>query len=94
VADGIRTVSTLMAAGKLKVHRSCRGLLDELPGYSWDDAKAQRGVDAPIKVDDHSCDSLRYAIATSESTWRRATAGPVPLRRASGDGLDLASVPL
>ncbi len=95
VADGIRLVSSLMSAGKLKVHRSCRGLLDELPGYSWDDKKAQRGVDAPIKVDDHSADAMRYAIATSESTWRRPNAGdPVRLRRAAGDGIDLANVPL
>jgi PBSX family phage terminase large subunit len=73
VADGIRTVSSLMASGRLKVHRSCRGLLDELPSYSWDAAKAQRGVDAPIKVDDHSVDALRYVIKTTESAWLRPT---------------------
>ncbi|MFB6392620.1 PBSX family phage terminase large subunit [Polymorphospora lycopeni] len=92
VADGIRTVSSLMAAGKLKVHRSCKGLLDELPGYSWDDAKAQRGIDAPIKVDDHSCDALRYAVATSESVWRRPNTADQIRHRIRDDGIDFATV--
>lgn len=72
VLDGIRTVSSLLARDKLKIHRSCTNLINEIPGYSWDDEKAQRGEDAPVKVDDHGCDSARYAIATTESLWRPA----------------------
>lgn len=70
VLDGIRTVSSLLTSGRLKVHRSCQHLIDEIPGYSWDDTKALRGMDAPIKVDDHGVDALRYAVATSEYAWR------------------------
>ncbi|HZE37764.1 MAG TPA: PBSX family phage terminase large subunit [Stackebrandtia sp.] len=70
VLDGIRTVSSLFARDRLYVHRSCRNLLNELPGYSWDDDKAAKGEDAPIKVDDHAVDALRYAIHTTESKWR------------------------
>jgi PBSX family phage terminase large subunit len=70
VLNGIRTVSSLFARGKLFVHRSCRNLLNELPGYSWDDDKAAKGEDAPIKVDDHACDAMRYAIHTTEGQWR------------------------
>ena len=81
VLDGIRTVSALMAAGKLKVHRSCKGLLDELPSYSWDEKLAKRGIDAPIKVDDHSADALRYAVRTTEGTWRRPTGYSLDMRR-------------
>lgn len=91
VLDGIRTVSSVMAAGKLKVHRSCKGLLDELPSYSWDSAKAQRGVDAPIKVDDHSVDALRYAVRTTESAWRRPNGVQVPRVVQPADGIDLTS---
>ncbi|WP_282795172.1 PBSX family phage terminase large subunit [Streptomyces sp. CC224B] len=70
VLDGIRTVASLLAADRLRIHRSCTGLIDELPGYSWDDEKAEKGEDAPIKVDDHSCDALRYGVRTTEALWR------------------------
>lgn len=94
VADGIRTVSTLLSAGKLKVHRSCKALIDEFPAYSWDETKAQRGVDAPIKVDDHGLDALRYAVHTTEGTWRRPNAtDPLQWRQSrSGDGIDFNTV--
>ena len=91
VLDGIRTVSALMAAGKLKVHRSCKGLLDELPSYSWDEKLAKRGIDAPIKVDDHSTDALRYIVRTTEGVWRRPNGFQVPRAPLSGD-LDLATM--
>ncbi|MER7047741.1 PBSX family phage terminase large subunit [Streptomyces jumonjinensis] len=70
VLDGIRTIASLFAADKLRIHRSCTGLIDELPGYSWDDEKAEKGEDAPIKLDDHSCDALRYGVRTTEALWR------------------------
>lgn len=70
VLDGIRTVSSLFALDRLFIHRSCRNLLNELPSYSWDDSKAAKGEDAPIKVDDHAVDAMRYAIHTTEAAWR------------------------
>jgi PBSX family phage terminase large subunit len=78
VLDGIRLVSSLLGSNRLKVHRSCTGLLDELPGYAWDDKAAEKGEDAPLKVDDHSVDAARYAIATPEVLWR-------PLLRSAHD---------
>lgn len=70
VIDGIRTVGSLFAANRLFVHESAAGLIEELPGYSWDDDKSEKGEDAPIKVDDHSCDALRYGVRTTEALWR------------------------
>ncbi|MFD5231008.1 PBSX family phage terminase large subunit [Streptomyces qaidamensis] len=70
VADGIRSVAALLAAGRLYVHRSCDGLLGELPGYSWDPKATERGEDAPLKINDHSCDALRYAIHSTSHEWR------------------------
>lgn len=70
VLDGIRTVSSLLAADRLKVHRSCTGLIDELPGYAWDDKAAAKGEDRPVKLNDHSCDGLRYAAHTTQAAWR------------------------
>jgi hypothetical protein len=63
VIDGIRSVSTALGGGLLSVHRSCAGLIDEIPGYAWDPKAAAKGDDKPIKTADHSCDAARYAHA-------------------------------
>ncbi len=69
VLDGIRTVSNLMAADQLRIHRSCDGFLSEVGSYAWDDKKAERGDDAPVKVDDHALDAARYALHTTQAAW-------------------------
>jgi PBSX family phage terminase large subunit len=70
VLDGIRTVSSLLALDALRVHTSCVELAREMPGYSWDDKASERGEDAPLKVDDHGPDMLRYGVHTTRSLWR------------------------
>lgn len=69
VLDGIRVLSSLLAAGKLLVHRSCEGFAAEIGGYSWDDDARLKGEDKPIKADDHHLDGLRYAVKTTRSIW-------------------------
>ncbi len=69
VLDGIRLVSSLLAAGKLLVHPRCKGWISEVSGYSWDEGAQARGDDAPIKADDHSLDGGRYVIKTTRSVW-------------------------
>lgn len=70
VSDGIRSVASALAAGLLYVHESCVGLLDELPGYVWDEKAAELGEDKPVKENDHSCDALRYAVHSTARYWR------------------------
>ncbi|MEU5343015.1 PBSX family phage terminase large subunit [Streptomyces sp. NPDC020766] len=70
VTDGIRSVAALLEAGRLLVHASCAGLLSELPGYSWDPKATERGEDAPLKIDDHSADALRYVVHSTAHEWR------------------------
>jgi PBSX family phage terminase large subunit len=70
VVDGIRSVASMLGAGLLRIHRSCEGLLDELPGYVWDTAAADKGEDKPLKIADHSCDALRYAVHSTAHEWR------------------------
>lgn len=77
VIDGIRMVGSLFTADRLRIHRSCTGLLDELPGYVWDPKKTEIGQDVPIKLDDHYCDALRYGIATVEAQWRALLRRPI-----------------
>ncbi|MGW7413420.1 PBSX family phage terminase large subunit [Streptomyces sp. NPDC054863] len=70
VLDGIRSVSVALASGLLRIHRSCAGLLAELPNYVWDSTAAERGEDKPAKRDDHSLDALRYVIHSTAHEWR------------------------
>ncbi|RLL70307.1 PBSX family phage terminase large subunit [Streptomyces sp. Z26] len=70
VLDGIRSVSVALGSNLLRVHRSCTGLLAELPGYAWDERAAERGEDKPVKTADHSADALRYALHSTAHTWR------------------------
>lgn len=70
VLDGIRLVSSLLARDLLRVHKSCEALIEEFPGYCWDKKAAERGEDRPIKAADHSLDAARYALFTTEWSWR------------------------
>ena len=56
---------------RLKIHRSCKGLLDEIPGYSWSESHAEQGQDVPVKADDHGVDALRYGVATTRALWQQ-----------------------
>lgn len=64
VLDGIRVTSSLIASRRLLVHERCKRLLAELQGYIWDEKALQRGVEQPVKVNDHAADALRYYCKT------------------------------
>ncbi|MBO2461169.1 PBSX family phage terminase large subunit [Actinomadura violacea] len=70
VLDGIRLVSSLLATDRLRVHESCTGWIEEVPGYTWDPDQAEKGIDEPVKTDDHSLDAGRYGLKTTEFLWR------------------------
>lgn len=79
VLPGIRVVSSLLAADRLRIHTSCEALIKEIPGYMWDPKKTAKGEDAPIKLNDHSMDALRYACYSTRHVWRQV----IPLLAAS-----------
>jgi PBSX family phage terminase large subunit len=62
VIDGIRFVSNLMANGSIKIVRCCKNLQHELQSYVWDEKARERGVDKPLKQNDHMLDALRYVL--------------------------------
>lgn len=70
VLPGIRIVSSLLAADRLRIHSSCTELVKEIPGYMWDPKKTEKGEDAPIKINDHAVDALRYAVYSTRHVWR------------------------
>ncbi|WP_440902727.1 PBSX family phage terminase large subunit [Actinosynnema sp.] len=77
VLPGIRTVASLLGRDRLRVHPSCTGLIEEFPGYSWDEQAAARGEDKPIKTDDHGLDGLRYVVHSTEPIWQPALELPI-----------------
>jgi len=70
VLDGIRFTSTLLKAGRLLFHRSCKGIIQEFGVYSWD---IDAPEDAVIKEFDHGMDQMRYFCATIMSRELRGT---------------------
>ena len=71
VRTGIRNTATLLSRRRLRIHRSCEGLLREMTGYVWDSKAQERGVDAPLKANDHGPDALRYAVLGLRRYWLR-----------------------
>lgn len=70
VLYGLRVLAMLFARHLLRISTRCPALLLEIPGYSWSTKATEEGEDAPIKVNDHGIDALRYAVITTERLWR------------------------
>lgn len=64
VLDGIRCTSTEIAEGRLKICAECKNTLREIASYTWDVKAADRGLDKPVKENDHACDAMRYYVYT------------------------------
>lgn len=62
VIDGIRLVSNFINNGTLKVCSHCKPLINEFQSYVWDEKKGKKGIDQPLKENDHCLDALRYAV--------------------------------
>lgn len=73
VSPGLGAVSKAIAAG-MSVAPSCRGLLGEIPGYTWMPSHAGGFQEKPIEINDDACDALRYGIVSldpsmSDNPW-------------------------
>ena len=60
VLPGIKTVGKFVHGKNLVISRNCPTLIEQMQTYSWDPKAADRGIDEPLKKDDHACDALRY----------------------------------
>ena len=60
VIDGIRDVASYLSSGKLKISTECKNTLKEIHTYSWDETAQAKGIDRPIKSNDHCMDAMRY----------------------------------
>lgn len=64
VLIGIRRTASALQQNKLKINRSCKKAIGEFGGYIWDSKAQERGVEKPVKENDHAMDSIRYFVNT------------------------------
>lgn len=62
VLDGIRAVGTAMAKRQYFVSPKCENLIRERSSYVWDKKAQLKGIDQPLKQNDHASDAERYGI--------------------------------
>lgn len=64
VRNGISDVSTMLYKGNLLIDKNCKHTIEEFASYCWDEKRADKGEDVPVKVNDHCMDALRYFVKT------------------------------
>lgn len=64
VMNGLRYQTDLLANGTYKICRNCTNAIAEYSNYVWDVKAAQKGLERPLKVNDHTKDAERYALYT------------------------------
>lgn len=64
VLEGITMMTSELSKGNLYFCEECKNTIREIQSYVWDDKSAKKGIDEPMKKDDHTVDALRYIIAT------------------------------
>ena len=64
VYNGIQMMCDDLRNGKIVIMDCCKNLIREIESYTWDRKAAEKGLDRPIKKDDHLIDCLRYLCAT------------------------------
>lgn len=71
VNKGLQMTSALFGKGIIKIMPQCQQVKEELSGYCWDDQASSKGLDKPIKKNDHFMDALRYLVMGTSSLWAR-----------------------
>lgn len=66
VHDGIRYISMALSQGNFRIHKDCLKTIVEYESYVWDDKALQRGIEQPLKMNDHCVDRDRYALFTTK----------------------------
>lgn len=70
VVEGINVCASLLDTGRLYLAPDTPALQTELSEYRWDTKATEKGLDKPLKVNDHHADAFRYAVFSSRLMWR------------------------
>ncbi len=69
---GIQVCASLFAADRLVIDQhQCPVLWDQSCGYVWSDKALNRGVEEPVKENDHGVDGKRYGVMAARRVWRQ-----------------------
>lgn len=83
VVDELKIIMGLIKNEQLMVSQKCSNIIKQFYTYVWDPKAQEQGLDAPLKINDHAMDSLRYNLI-GYITGRRVpttTPGKVGRRR-------------
>lgn len=64
VMKGIQCVGAKLQQGTFTIASHCTNDKREFTAYVWDEKKAKRGLDEPLKENDHCMDRNRYGVYT------------------------------
>ncbi len=71
IISGIKKVRELFKQNKIKIHKSCVHLIQELESYAYPDWSPEKNADElPVGKDDHALDALRYVLMTDANDSR------------------------
>ena len=70
VKIGIQMVSYLLHTNKFTTDPSCTNDIEEMSSYTWDSTKLDNGKEEVVKINDHACDKIRYALLTDTTIHR------------------------
>lgn len=62
VVNGIRFQARMLAGGEYRVGAGCKQTIKDYSAYLWDPRAQARGLDAPLKQNDHTKDFERYGL--------------------------------
>ena len=84
VLEGINAVSWMLSQQMLTIDsQRCSELRREISNYKWDPEWQAKGVDKPIKIDDHGCDAMRYWVVMNSIHQTSKLSAPVMVQRAA-----------
>lgn len=64
VFNGLDYLVAQVQRGAILVCADCKNMIREIESYVWDPVKAKKGLDEPLKKDDHCIDAARYVAFT------------------------------
>lgn len=69
VKSGITHMMNLLKLNYFTIDESCQEDINEFYSYVWDEKKLERGIEEPVKVNDHCMDRNRYACYTDSMIY-------------------------